>query len=56
MTMTSSFLISFFLPLFVHGIIIAPSRALRKGLDLDGAHLHPKYVSLIEREMQRILR
>lgn len=44
-----------FLTSVVHKII-APLRALRKGLDLDGAHLHPKYVSLIEREMQRIFR
>jgi hypothetical protein len=31
------------------------SRVLKTGLDLDGAHLHPKYVSLIERELQRVL-
>ncbi len=31
------------------------ARVLKAGLDLDGAHLHPKYVSLIELELQRVL-
>ena len=33
----------------------APLKALRPGLDLDGAHLHPKYVALLEREFQRVM-
>ena len=32
-----------------------PARVLKAGLDLDGAHLHPKYAALIERELQRVL-
>ena len=32
-----------------------PVRILKAGLDLDGAHLHPKYAALIERELQRVL-
>lgn len=31
------------------------TRLLKPGLDLDGAHLHPKYAALIERELQRVM-